>query len=98
MEISRAEYISNQAKELVRLSRKRKNLHDRMHKELSEKQFGNVIADLDHTMMEISKTNERIGFVLGHLTLCELREEYRPNGWQTYQGVKEEMEKIKFEY
>jgi len=98
MEIKRAEYISNQSKELVRLSRKRKNLHDRMHKELSEKQFQNVTADLDHTMMEISKTCERIGFVLGHLTLFELIEEYRPNGWQTYQGVRDEMRNIKFDY
>ena len=98
MEIKRAEYINNQSKELVRLSRKRKNLHNRIHKELSEKQFQNVTADLDHTMMEISKTNERIGFVLGHLTLFELREEYKPNGWQTYQGVKDEMRNLKFEY
>jgi len=98
MEIKRAEYISNQSKELVRLSRKRKHLHNRMHKELSESQFKKVCVELDHTMMEISKTCERIGFVLGHLTLFELRDEYRPNGWQTYKGVKEEMEKIKFEY
>jgi len=98
MEIKRAEYISNQSKELVRLSRKRKDLHNRMQKDLSETTFKNVCADLDHTMMEISKTCERIGFVLGHLTLFELIEEYRPNGWQTYKGVKEEMEKIKFEY
>ena len=98
MEIKRAEYINNQSKELVRLSRKRKNLHNRMHKELSESQFKTVSADLDHTMMEISKTCERIGYVLGHLTLFELIDEYRPNGWQTYKGVKEEMEKIKFEY
>jgi hypothetical protein len=28
----------------------------------------------------------------------DLIESYKPNGWQTYKGVKEEMEKIKFEY
>jgi hypothetical protein len=98
METKRAEYINKQSLELVRLSRKRKHLHDRMHKELSEKQFQSVCTELDHTMMEISKTCERIGYVLGHLTLFELVEEYKPNGWQTYQGIKDEMRNLKFEY
>jgi hypothetical protein len=98
METKRAEYINNQSIELVRLSRKRKNLHNRMFKELSDRQFKVVCADLDHTCMEIQKTEERIGYVLGFLTLFELREEYKPNGWQTYQGVKDEMRNLKFEY
>ena len=56
METKRAEYINNQSIELVRLSRKRKNLHNRMFKELSDRQFKVVCADLDHTCMEIQKT------------------------------------------
>jgi len=98
METKRAEYINNQSRELVRLSRKRKHLHNRMHKVLSENEFKKVCAELDHTMMEISKASERIGYVLGHLILRELREEYKPNGWQTYKGIREEVENLKFEF
>jgi hypothetical protein len=97
METKKAEYISSQSKSLVALSRKKTNLKNRLKKDLSPKMFQTVSCDLDHTMMEISKCRERIGYVLGFLQIKDLRAEYRPNNWQVYEGVADELMNINFD-
>jgi len=93
---TREEFVLTQAKELKKLVIKRRFLHAKMDEEISDDRWKKLNNDLSWLCMEISKTEERIGYALGHLTLRELRNTYSPSGWQTYKGVAEEMEKIIF--
>ena len=80
------------------MSNQRKKLNARVatHDQMSRKAFDKLNTDISWLCMEIDKTKERIGYVLGHLILFELRDEYSPSGWHTYKGIKGEMENLKF--
>jgi len=97
--MTKEEYIVNQSKELLKMVKKRKNLNSRLfkHDQLTDKAWQKLNTDLSWICMEIDKTRERIGYALGCLTLFELRDEYSPSGWHTYQGVKEEVKLLKFD-
>ena len=47
--------------------------------------------------MHYAMTEERIGFVLGRITIDELRDSYEPSGWHKYDGIKGEMQNLKFD-
>jgi len=64
---------------------------------MSVKSSGRLNSEYSFLLMEINKTEERIGFALGFLLLTELRAIYEPTGWQKYEGIKGEMENLKFE-
>jgi len=95
---TKEEYILNQSKQLLKMTRNRKNLNNRLfkHDQMTIKAWQKLNNDLSWLCMEIDKTKERIGYVLGHLILFELRDEYSPSGWHTYKGIKGEMENLKF--
>ena len=97
--MTKEEYIVNQSNELLKMVRRRKILNNTLMKydEMTDKRWQKLNADLSWLCMEIDKTRERIGYVLGYLTLFELRDEYKPTGWHTYQGVKEEVKLLKFD-
>lgn len=92
-------YILTQAKELKKLTEKRNKLNAKVneHASMTQKAFTKLCNDISWLSMEIDKTKERIGYVLGYLTLFELRKEYSPSGWQTYEGIDGEMRNLKFD-
>jgi len=96
--MTREEYIVKQSKELLRLVRQRKKLNARvtLHDQMSSKAFDKLNTDIHWLCMNIDKTRERIGYVLGYLTLLELRDEYQPSGWTKYKGIKGEMLTLNF--
>lgn len=93
---TREQFVLSQSKELKRLVEKKRFLHEKMDGDISEGRWKKLNNDLSWVCMNISKTEERIGYALGHLTLRDLRDVYNPSGWQTYKGVAEEMEKMIF--
>ncbi len=96
--MTREEYIFNQAKELKKLSTKQKKLSERsMSGNLTQKATQNLHADMNWVGMEKSKTEERLGFVMGFLRLSDLREFYEPSAYHKYNGIRAEMEKLKFD-
>ena len=99
MEVNREEYIQKHSMSLLKMSRQKKNIKNRLLNsvQMSVKCVGRLNAEYSFLLMEINKTEERIGFALGILSLTELREIYEPTGWQEYQGIKGEMENLKFE-
>lgn len=96
--MKRHDYIKSQAAVLKRLCDKRDKVSARYLKgELTQKMYQNLSAELNFTGMEIEKTKERIAFALGYLIPENAIEEYRPSEFHRYKGVREELEKLKFE-
>lgn len=98
--MTKEEYIYNHSKILLRDKRKANAISFNLvnnHDKLSEKRWSKLNADYSFLLMEIDKTKERIGYVLGYLTLFEMRDEYNPTGWHKYQGVKDEVKSLKFD-
>lgn len=95
---TREEYIETHAKSLLKMCRQRKQLSQRLmkHDQMSDKSWSKLNADYSFLCMEIAKTEERIVYALGYLTLFELRDEYYPSGWHKYEGIKGEVEKLVF--
>jgi len=97
--MTQEDYILNRAKNLKKMIVKRRKLNERIHlfEQMSDKAWQKLNAELHWLSMEIEKEKERIGFVLGHLTLFELQDEYNPSGWHRYEGIKGEMQNLKLE-
>lgn len=96
--MNKEEYIEKHSKILLKLARQKKNLNNRLFNlDLDSKAYRNNVAELDRVCMQYSMTSERIGFALGYLILFEVREEYILNGWQKYQGIKDELRNLKFD-
>lgn len=97
--MTKEDYILTQAKELKKMTEKRKKLNAKVHEHASMTQnaFTKLCNEISWISMEIDKTKERIGYVLGHLTLFELRKQYSPSGWQTYEGIEGELRNLKFD-
>jgi len=99
MEVNREEYIQKHSMCLLKMSRQKNNMKNRLLKseQMSVKSSGRLNVEYSFLLMEINKTKERLGFALGFLLLSELRAIYEPTGWQLYEGIKGEMEILKFE-
>lgn len=96
--VNRAEYVKNIALSLNKDDKKKKKLSEKLgDNSLTQNAIGKMDADLNWLCMEIAKNEERIGYAMGFLNLGDLRETYEPSGWHEYKGIKEEMEKLKFE-
>lgn len=95
--MKREEYIKSLATELYRMRKRRDNLSGKDLMEMTPKAAQKHNADLNWLGMEMSKTEERIGFAMGFLTLDDLREYYEPSAWHKYEGVRKEMENLKLE-
>lgn len=97
--MTREEYILQQARELKKLSVKRRKLRDKTadHTQLTQKAYKNALADLNWAAMHVSMCEERIGFALGLLKIEDLREYYEPSSFHKYKGVRDECLKLKFE-
>lgn len=97
--MTKEDYVLTQAKELKKMTEKRKKLNAKVHEHdtMTQKAFTKLCNDISWLSMEIDKTRERIGYVLGHLTLFELRKEYSPSGWQKYEGIKDELKNLRFD-
>lgn len=95
--MKRADYIKLQAVILKRLcdQRDKKSGTDLM--KLSPKQAQKHSADLNWLGMDIERTKERLAFGLGLLLPENARKEYRPSGFHVYNGIGEELSRIKFE-
>lgn len=96
--MKRHEYIKKQAAELDRLCKKREKMSARRSSDnTSVKMVQNLEAELNWLGMQIGQTEERILFALGRLTLEDVREEWRPSAWHRYDGIRFELEKLKFD-
>jgi hypothetical protein len=96
--MTKYEFANIQAKELVRLEKKKKKINERIFSgDLSYKQTQKIHADLSWVCMHISMCEERLSFALGFITLDQLTAEYKPSGWHTYSGLRKELENLKFD-
>jgi len=95
--MTKEDYILTQAKELVSLKKKSLKIRESLNADTSFSRTQKLHAEAQWVSMNISKTQERIGFALGFLNLEDLTKEYTPNGWQKQIGLKGELEKIKFD-
>lgn len=92
------EYIKRHASELYRLCEKRKKISNRYTSgECTHKQMQKLNAELNWLGMEINKTEERILFALGRLLPEDAQSEYNPSPFHKYEGIRKELEKLKFD-
>jgi len=96
--MTKEEYILNEAKNLKRSAQKRKKLLEKSYNTtgMTPKAIQRLHAEMNWEAMHYAMTEERIGFALGRITLDELRDSYEPSGWHKYNGIRGEMEKLKF--
>jgi len=95
--MTREEYILLQAKELVRLSKKRQKLSLVDYSEVTPKRAQAISTDLNWLGMHYSQCEEKLGYALGLLRLEDIRDYYEPSGFHKYDGVKKELERLKFD-
>lgn len=95
--MKRADYIKQQAVILKRLcdQRDKKSGTDLM--QLSPKKAQQHSADLNWLGMNIEQTKERIAFGLGLLLPENARKEYQLSAFHRYDGITNELSKIKFD-
>jgi len=97
--MTKEEYILIQAKELNKTAKKRKKLLEKSYdtSQMTQNAIQKLYANMTWEAMEYEKTRERIAFASGGLSLNELRDFYEPSGWHKYEGIRKEMEKLKFD-
>jgi hypothetical protein len=96
--MKRHEYIKSQAMELNRLCIKREKLSQRYQSgQLTHSAMQKLNAELNWLGMDISKTEERLSFALGHLLPQHAIKEYNPSAFHKYEGIGKELERTKFE-
>ena len=97
--MTKEEYILIEAKNLKRSAKKRKKLLEKSYdtSSMTPRAIQKLHADMSWEGMHYAMTEERLGYALGRITLDELKDYYEPSGWHKYNGVKSEMEKLKFE-
>jgi hypothetical protein len=97
--MTREDYILIQARELSKLAKRRKKLFEKSMDSsgMTQKSIQKLHTEMNWEGMNYSMTEERLGFALGHLTLDNLRDFYEPSAWNKYKGIREEMEKLKFD-
>lgn len=96
---TREEYILKQARELQRIAKKRLKLLNRSnegYQNFTPKAWSKLTAEMSWEAMHYEKTRERLGYALGFLNKEDLRGTYEPSGWHTYEGIKKEVENLKF--
>ena len=96
MKVNKYDYIKNIANALSKSAKKRDKINERLNGDNSYKQIQKLHAELSWTCMEIAKDEERLCFALGQKKLSELRHEYSPSGWHTYNGIRGELENLEF--
>lgn len=90
-------YAGNKMKELLKLVRKRGKIQERLKENnITTKRRSSLLADLNFISMHIEQEKERIGYALGHLNINDIREEWKPTGFHTYKGIKEELKSLTF--
>jgi len=95
--MTKEDYILHQAKELVRIRKKRDKLRSINLLEVTQKKAQAISTDLNWLGMDYSKTEERLGYALGLLNIGDLRDEYEPSGFHRYPGIKGEVAQLKFD-
>lgn len=96
--MKRQDYIKKQASELKRLVDKQEKMNIRYCSgDLTHNAMQKLNADMNWTGMYISQTEERLAFALGLLLPENARVEYQPSGFHRYDGIRKELEKIKFD-
>jgi hypothetical protein len=96
MEIKREQYIKQIAVSLFDNRKRIDTLQSKDLRNMTQSQRSKHEANLNWECMIKSKNEERLGFALGHLKLSELRSFYEPSSFHKYDGIKGEMEQIKF--
>lgn len=96
MEVKREQYIKQVAGTLFDNRKRIDALQSKDLRNMTQSQRQKHEANLNWECMSKSKNEERLGFALGHLKLSELRDFYEPSSYHKYDGVKSEMQNIKF--
>lgn len=92
------EYISIHAKAYVSLSRKYERLREQIIKEeIGSKRNNKIAVEMGLCAMYLGKERERLGFVLDFLKLEDITKEWRPNGITVYNGIRGELQELKFD-
>lgn len=95
--MKRHEYIKKHANELNKLCVKRSKISERCLQGTTPKMAQKLNAELNFLGMEISKTEERLAYALGYLLPENATIEYNPSAFHRYKGIREELEKTKFD-
>jgi hypothetical protein len=96
--MKRHDYIKTHAAILKRDCDKRDKLSARYTSgDLTHKATQKLNAELNFLGMNIAQTEERLAFALGLLLPERAREEYRPSPFHTYKGIRQELERTKFD-
>lgn len=96
--MKRQDYIKQQALELKRACDKRAKLSERyISGNLTHSAMQKLNAEMNWLGMQIDQTEERLLFALGKLLPENAREFYYPSGFHKYNGIRKELEKIKFD-
>lgn len=96
--MKRQDYIKKQACELKKLVDRKEKMNARYCSgNLTPSAMQKLNADLNWNGMYISQTEERLAFALGLLLPENSITEYRPSPFHRYNGIRKELEKIKFD-
>lgn len=95
--MTREEYILIQAKEMVRISKKRKKIFSVDYSKITPKRAKAISTNLNWLGMHYSQCEEKLGYALGLLRLEDIRDYYEPSGFHEYSGIKKELERLKFD-
>lgn len=96
--MKRQDYIKKQASELKRLVDAREKMSVRYKSgSLTHNAMQKLNADMNWNGMHIAQTEERLSFALGHLLPENAITEYNPSPFHKYDGIRKELEKIKFD-
>jgi hypothetical protein len=95
-EIIREAYIKAISSSLFDNRKRIDKLHSKDLRNMTQSQRSKHEASLNWEFMFKSKNEERLGYALGYLKISDLRSFYEPSSYHKYDGVKSEMENIKF--
>ena len=95
-EVHKETYIKTIAIALLANRKRIDSLHSKKTHEMSLSQRQKHEAALNWECMLKSKNEERISVALGLLKISELRDFYDPSAFHKYDGIKSEMQNIKF--
>lgn len=88
--MTRSEYVKIHAVELDKICKKMEKLREKPYS-------GKVSAEINRLGMYKEMESERIGYALGYLGADDVKQSYFPAAGMEYKGIREELEKLKFE-
>ena len=93
----REEYIKIQAVELLKATKKIKRINESLQNDNTYNRIQKLHAELSWACMEKGQTEERLRFALGDLLIDSVRDFWEPSGWHKYNGIRKELEMLKFD-